>query len=117
MKLVIPAATALFLLTLANASHGAVIYLDLAATAPAATEAPAPGVDGAPHHLLALAGLEAGRRPGGAQLAGDAQLRPRRISTVPEQSAYSMLMIGLRLLGLHMRRQPQEEKFSVDAPQ
>ncbi len=117
MKFAIPAATALFLLVLANASQGAVIYLDLVATALVEDAARDADADGAPRHLLAVTGVETRPGHGGAQLSGDAQLRLRQMSTVPEQSAYSMLLVGLGLLGLHMRRQPQEEKFSVDAPQ
>ncbi|MFM9437389.1 hypothetical protein ACFDR9_004476 [Janthinobacterium sp. CG_23.3] len=109
MKFAIPAATALFLLTLANASQGAVVYLDLPTDA--LSVQPAHAANGAQRQHLALAEAEAELRHGGAQLP------PRPMSTVPEQSAYSMLMIGLGLLGLHMRRQPQEEKFSVEAPQ
>lgn len=110
MKFAIPAATALCLLVLANASQGAVIYLDLAATALVADEAREADADGAPRHPLAGAEVQARPRP------GHAQALPYPMSTVPEQSAYSMLLVGLGLLGLHMRRQPQEEKFSVDAP-
>ncbi len=118
MKFALSAATALGLLGLlsaANTVQAAVVWIDGGAAEAATT----PWLGGAagPQQAatLAAAAPEAGAT---AVVAAPAPANPAlhlyQLSTVPEQSAYTMLLIGLGLLGLHMRRQPQEEKFSVE---